>query len=81
MAAAPAAMRARVSVLESAILEPDPVYPKKVKGLLVAAFSLRNAEHTIDLKLRNMDLVRGHRLPSLGRVHPQDRRTRKRTIP
>ena len=27
-----------VSVLEPAIVEPDPVYPKKVKGLLVAAF-------------------------------------------
>jgi len=27
-----------VSVLEPAILEPDPVYPKKMKGLLVAAF-------------------------------------------
>src|SRR5579862_1778511 len=27
-----------VSVLESAILEPDPVYPKKMKGLLMAAF-------------------------------------------
>jgi capsular exopolysaccharide synthesis family protein len=27
-----------ISVSEPAILEPDPVYPKKVKGLLVAAF-------------------------------------------
>jgi capsular exopolysaccharide synthesis family protein len=27
-----------ISVLESAILEPEPVYPKKMKGLLVAAF-------------------------------------------
>jgi capsular exopolysaccharide synthesis family protein len=27
-----------VSVLEPAIVEPEPVYPKKVKGLLVAAF-------------------------------------------
>src|SRR5439155_10397663 len=27
-----------VSVLEAAILEPDPVYPKKMKGLLMAAF-------------------------------------------
>jgi len=27
-----------ISVLEPAIVEPDPVYPKKVKGLLLAAF-------------------------------------------
>ncbi len=27
-----------VSVLESALVDPDPVYPKKVKGLLIAAF-------------------------------------------